>query len=85
MQHVNHAAPGNCIADTGEKLRPCLQVGFRPKIFHRIGPGILQEAEQAHGIKGVFRVVIVFSTLLVAVMIDRSADDKGFISGFFGI
>lgn len=35
-QHVNNAALGDFIADTGEKLRRFLWIGFQLALFHRV-------------------------------------------------
>ena len=35
-QHVNNAALGDFIADTGEKLRRFLWIGFQLELFHRV-------------------------------------------------
>ena len=84
-QHVNDATLGDLIPHAGEELRTLERVGFQLQLFHGFRLGVLQKAEEAHGIQGVFHAVVMAVALLVVVLLDKPLHDQAFKAGFFGV
>ena len=84
-QHIDDAALGDLIAHTGEKLRTLERLGFQLQLFHGVRLRVLQKAEEAHGVQGVFHVVVMAVPLLVMILLDKPLHNQAFEAGFFRI
>ena len=84
-QHIDDAALGDLIAHTGEKLRTLERLGFQLQLFHGVRLRVLQKAEEAHGVQGIFHAVVMAVPLLVMILLDKPLHDQAFEAGFFGI
>ena len=81
-QHINNAAFGNLIAHPGQELCLFLRIGFQLQLINSIRLRILQKAEKAHCIKGIFHAVVMVMSLLIAVVFYQPLHNQAFKSGF---